>query len=64
MKPNEIVQPTVLCMNIIHRFKPHHRGITLSYPDQYDAVDVQWNHIKKHVLMAGRYIEHAEEAKS
>lgn len=57
MRRNEIVQPTCLCMKTIHKFKPEHRGIALSNPDQYGVVDVQWQHMKKHTLMAGRYIE-------
>lgn len=60
MKPNDIVQPSKMCMENIHKFKPWHRGIVLGYPDRYQAVNIKWDHKRFEVVMAGRYVELAK----
>lgn len=58
MKPNEIVQPTPLaCRQMYRTFMPWHRGVALSYPDQYNCVWVKWTHKKSKYRMAGKFIE-------
>lgn len=61
MKPNDIVQPTALCLSLIRRFSKCHRGIALTYPDRYKAVMVKWDHRPEPVMMAGRYVEACDE---
>lgn len=62
MRPDDIVQPTELCLQIIHKFKPHHRGTVLARPDRYHCVSVLWKHKTKPMLMARRYVEIAAAA--
>lgn len=56
MRPNDIVQPTQLCMDTIYTYKAYHRGVVLSYPDRYGVVRVKWYHKKFEVPMAVRYV--------
>jgi hypothetical protein len=60
MKPEDVVQPTELCLKTIYTFKSWHRGIALAFPDKFNCIMVKWHHKKKPFLMAARYIESAQ----
>lgn len=57
LRPDDIVQPTELCLTIIKQFQPYHRGVVQSRTDRYKCVNVKWGHCKKITLMARRYVE-------
>lgn len=57
MKPNDLVRPTKLGIEIAH-FKPHHRGIVVAFPDQRcKVIKIKWQHKAKPVMMACHYVE-------
>jgi hypothetical protein len=64
MKPNQTVQPTELACRAMRTFMPSHRGVTLSHPDQYKCVWVQWSHRRSKYLMADKFIQLADADKA